>query len=175
MHRLRPEEFGGRVHARKVGLLESPIHPDILNSAAVAETFAKYGTYLLPQAFAEGSPTHSSYASGHATVAGACVTILKAFFDESDTVKNPMVASADGTSLIPYEGPPLTVGGELNKVASNVANARNGAGIHWRTDAVNGLQLGEAVSIGILQEQKVTYNDNVKMSLTKFDGTEITI
>ncbi|MBP0616408.1 hypothetical protein [Jiella mangrovi] len=35
---------------------------------------------LLPQAFPEGSPMHPSYAAGHATVAGACVTILKAVF-----------------------------------------------------------------------------------------------
>lgn len=174
-HRLRPEEYGGRVHVTKSGLANYPLHPDVLNSRAVAETFAKYGTYLLPQAFPEGSPIHTSYGSGHATVAGACVTVLKAFFDETDTIKNPKVPNADGTALIPYEGPPLTVLGELNKVASNVANGRNGASIHWRTDAVNSLKLGEAVVIGILEEQKLTYNDNLEMSLTKFDGTRITI
>ncbi|HKE03760.1 MAG TPA: vanadium-dependent haloperoxidase, partial [Blastocatellia bacterium] len=139
------------------------------------ETFQKYGTYLLPQAFAEGSPTHSSYGSGHATVAGACVTILKAFFDETDTIKNPMVPNADGTALAPFVGPPLTVLGELNKIARNVAFGRNAAGIHWRTDAIEGMRLGEAVAIGILEEQKLTYNDKVEMSLTKFDGAKITI
>ena len=36
---------------------------------------------LLPMAFPEGSPMHPSYGAGHATVAGACVTILKAFFE----------------------------------------------------------------------------------------------
>ena len=36
---------------------------------------------LLPMAFAEGSPMHPTYGAGHATVAGACVTVLKAFFD----------------------------------------------------------------------------------------------
>ncbi|NOT59771.1 MAG: vanadium-dependent haloperoxidase, partial [Acidobacteria bacterium] len=151
------------------------MHRDVTNSRAVAETFSQYGTYLLPQAFPEGSPTHSSYGSGHATVAGACVTVLKAFFDENDIVKNPVVPNADGTALVPYVGEPLTVLGELNKVAINVAFGRNGAGVHWRTDALNGMQLGEDVVIGILQEQKLTYNDNVEMSLTKFDGTKITI
>ncbi|MBI1761365.1 MAG: vanadium-dependent haloperoxidase [Acidobacteria bacterium] len=174
-HRLRPEEFGGRVHNHLTGAARYPLHPDVLASRAVADTFSKYGTYLFPTAFAEGSPTHSSYGSGHATVAGACVTALKAFFDETDVVKNPMMVNADGTGLIPYEGPPLTIGGELNKVASNVANGRNGAGVHWRTDAVNSLRLGEAVTIAILEEQKLTYNDNVEMTLTKFDGTKITI
>lgn len=36
---------------------------------------------LLPMAFPEGSPMHPCYGAGHATVAGACVTILKAFFE----------------------------------------------------------------------------------------------
>jgi len=174
-HRLRPEEFGGRVHNTRTGAANYPLHADVLNSPALDEVFNKYGTYLLPQAFAEGSPTHSSYGSGHATVAGACVTALKAFFDETDTVKNPMVPTADGTALVAYDGPPLTVGGELNKVATNVATGRNGAGIHWRTDAINSLKLGEEVTVCILQEQKASYNDNVSMTLTKFDGTKITI
>jgi hypothetical protein len=173
--RLRPEEFGGRVHNARVGAANYPVHGDVLNSAALDAVHSQYGTYLLPQAFAEGSPTHSSYGSGHATVAGACVTALKAFFDETDTVKNPMTVSEDGTSLVPYNGAPLTIGGELNKVAKNVAFGRNGAGIHWRSDAVNSLTLGEDTTICILQEQKASYNDNVSMTLTKFDGTKITI
>ena len=60
-------------------------------------------------------------------------------------------------------------------MASNVANGRNGTSIYWRTDAVNSLKLGEAVVIGILQGQKLTYNDNVEMTLTKFDGRQIAI
>ena len=39
------------------------------------------GNWLLPMAFPEGSPMHPSYGAGHATVAGACTTILKAWFD----------------------------------------------------------------------------------------------
>ncbi len=174
-HRLRPEEYGGRVHNTLAGSASYPLHADVLRSQAVAEAFGKYGTYLLPQAFAEGSPTHSSYGSGHATVAGACVTALKAFFDETDTIKNPVVPTSDGLGLVPYDGPPLTVLNELNKVATNVAFGRNAAGIHWRSDAINSLKLGEAVTIGILQEQKLTYNDKVEMTLTKFDGTKIVI
>ena len=60
-------------------------------------------------------------------------------------------------------------------VSRNVAVGRNGAGVHWRTDALGGMELGEAVAIGIMQEHKLTYNDKVEMSLTKFDGTKITI
>ncbi|MEM7163573.1 MAG: hypothetical protein AAF487_14165, partial [Bacteroidota bacterium] len=45
--------------------------------------FNKKQGYFLPMAFPEGSPMHPAYGAGHATVAGACVTILKAFFDTS--------------------------------------------------------------------------------------------
>jgi hypothetical protein len=41
------------------------------------------GPALLPMAFSEGSPMHPAYGAGHAAVAGACVTMLKAFFDTS--------------------------------------------------------------------------------------------
>jgi hypothetical protein len=174
-HRLRPEEYGGRVHNMVTGAAYYPLHSDVLNARVLNQVYSKYGTYLLPQAFPEGCPTHSAYGSGHATVAGACATALKAFFDETDTVKNPMTPTADGLALVPYNGPPLTVLGELNKVATNVAFGRNGAGIHWRTDALNSLRLGEEVTIGILQEQKKSYNDDVSMTITKFDGTQITI
>ena len=127
-------------------------------------------------AFPEGSPTHPAYPSGHATVAGACVTVLKAFFDESFVIPNPVVSSADGLSLVPYVGPDLTVGGELNKLASNITLGRNFAGTHYRSDAVEGLKLGEAIAIRFLTEENLTLNENFDgFSLTKFDGTTITV
>lgn len=176
--RLRPEEFGGRVHNHLVGDATYAIDGDVLNSPVVDQVFSKYGTYLLPQAFADGCPLHPAYGSGHATVAGACITILKAWFDESYVIPNPVVASTDGTVLMPYtdfDAGMMTVGSELNKVASNIASGRNFAGIHWRTDFTEGMTLGEAVAIGILQEQKATYNESSSFTLTKLDGTTITI
>ena len=140
--------------------------------------FDKHGTYLLPQAFPEGSPPHPAYGAGHATVAGACVTILKACFDESHPVPDPVVPNAHGTALEPYTGPgagALTVGGELNKVAGNTAIGRNMAGVHWRTDYSESLKLGEEIAIGCLEEQKEAYNEDHSFTLTKFDGTPITI
>ena len=173
--RLRPEAFGGLVHNRRTGAANYLVHSEILNTPVLNETFNRFGTYLLPQAYPEGSPLHPAYGAGHATVAGACVTILKAWFDESFILPNAVVASADGLSLVPYVGAPLTVGGELNKVAANIANARNFAGIHWRTDFSESLKLGETIAIGILKEQKGTYNEEASFTLTKFDGTTITI
>lgn len=174
--RLRPEAFGGRVHHRRTGAASYPLHADILNSTALTEVAQKYGTYFLPQAFPEGSPTHPAYGSGHATVAGACTTVLKAFFDESYVLPNPVEASDDGLSLTPYQGTPLTLGGELNKLAANVAHGRNIAGVHWRTDAAESLRLGEEVAIRYLRQERACFNEDMNgFSLTRFDGTRITV
>jgi hypothetical protein len=120
------------------------------------------GSYLLPQAWPEGSPTHPSYGAGHATVAGACVTILKAWFKEEDPIFEPMRPneSDDGQTLepLPPGGPTLTVGGELNKVAANIAIGRNWGGVHYRSDYTESIVLGENVALGILQEQSLCYH-----------------
>jgi hypothetical protein len=174
--RLRPEVFGGRIHNHMTGAARYPIHNEILNSAALSEVHRRHGTYLLPQAFPEGSPLHPSYGAGHATVAGACVTILKAFFDESYVIPNPVEAAPDGLSLVPYTGSALTVGGELNKLASNIAFGRNFGGIHWRSDATESLKLGEELAIRYLSEERACFNEPFDgYSLTKFDGTAVTV
>ena len=173
--RLRPEEFGGRVQNVLTEAASYPINPELLDSQAVSEVFNKYGTYLLPQAYPEGSPVHPSYPAGHACFAGAGVTMLKAFFKESLIIPNPVVASSDGLSLLHYSGPPLTVGGELNKLASNISIGRDFAGVHYRSDAL-GLILGETAAIGILQDYKNTYNEDfIGFSFTKFDGNKVVI
>jgi len=78
--RLRPEEFGARVHNHLTGAARYPIHPSIFNSAAPTEVYRRFGSYLLPMAYPEGSPTHPAYGSGHAVIGGACATVLKAWF-----------------------------------------------------------------------------------------------
>jgi len=174
--RLRPEEFGGRIHNHKIGTASYPIHPEILNSDALQAVFDTYGTYLLPMAYPEGCPTHPAYPSGHASFVGACVTVLKALFNEAFVIPNPLVASDDGLSLVPYSGPTLTVGGELNKLAANIGFGRDAAGLHWRSDIIEGLKLGEAVALGILTDLSATYNEDFPgFTLTKFNGTTITI
>jgi hypothetical protein len=181
VHRaLRPEAYGGLVDLKIRNVKpDYPIHSDVLSSDAVARTFSNNGTYLLPMEFHEGCPQHPAYASGHATVGGACVTILKAFFDETQVIQNPVVPTDDGLSLVAYTGNDaslLTVGGELNKIASNVAFGRNIAGVHWRTDAEEAMKLGEAVAISILRDERGSYNEDFQgFTFTKFDGTQITV
>ena len=84
--------------------LNGQVNDNVLNSQAVQSSFNKYGDYFLSQAFPEGSPTHPAYPTGHGAVAGACITVLKFFFDGNFVIPNPMVATNDGLSLIPYTG-----------------------------------------------------------------------
>jgi membrane-associated phospholipid phosphatase len=175
--RVRPDAFAGSVHNTLTGAANYPISPLLLRSQAVKHVFDTYGSYLLPMAYPEGCPAHPSYPAGHAVIAGACVTVLKAVFDEDFVIPNPVVASDDdGLSLLSYSGPPLTLGNELNKLASNIALARDVAGVHWRSDGIQGLLLGEAVAISVLRDYRATYSETFSgFSLTKFDGTTITV
>lgn len=201
--RLRPEVFAARVDRTLHAGASYPVHTEILNSISTRSRlggFLPAGNALLPMAFPEGSPTHPAYGAGHATVAEACVTILKAWFDEQTKITDligrapadyrrevtatatgyaPVVPTDDGLRLEDYTGADadaLTVGGELNKIASNVANGRNMAGVHWRSDATESLKLGESIAISILRDQRATYNETFNgFTLTKFDGTPITV
>ncbi len=174
--RLRPEEFGGRVHNCITGATKYAINPELFSSKALSRTFSKFGTYLLPMAYPEGCPTHPAYPAGHATIVGAGVTMLKAFFKEDFVIPNPVSTNSDGTSLVSYCSKFLTIGGELNKLASNISLGRDTAGVHWRSDGIEGLKLGEAVAIGILQDYKECFNETFAgFSFKKFDGTTITI
>ena len=184
--RLRPEEFAGRVEVVRQGARNYPIHSSIFSSTVLPQVLARNnvlnggggGTYLLAQAFPEGSPNHTAYGSGHATVAGACVTILKAFFDDNAILPRPYYRpSDDGLTLIQDDSiPDLTIGGELNKIGSNVAQGRNIAGVHWRTDATEAQRLGEAVSLSILSDYRRAYNEpgsGARFHVTKYDGTTV--
>ncbi len=151
-------------------------HKYLLNAAALTQVFSANGTYLLPQAFPEGCPLHPSYPAGHATVAGACAVMLKAFFDETQLVTDCVTASADGLSLNPFDDVALTVGTEVNKLAFNIAMGRNFAGIHYRSDAEVGFRLGEDVAIAILQDLVETFTEDFTgFQFTRLDGTPVSI
>lgn len=203
--RLRPEGVGGLVDRFKNGkttgievieTLVNGLGDKLLNLVAehnriqnqnpdrVNDESSKAPSYLLPMAFPEGSPMHPSYGAGHATVAGACVTILKAFFDHGAELKLPnqdskyfaYEASDDGSYLqkVAINGP-LTVEGELNKLASNISIGRNWAGVHYFTDYIESIRLGEEIALGILKEQKLTYGENFSMTVPLFDGGTVRI
>src|SRR5262249_43544340 len=86
-----------RIETPVTGRRRYDLHTDILQCDAVNRAHSLNGTRLLPVAFPEGCPTHPSYPSAHACNAGACATILKAFFDADYALLQPVEATADGS------------------------------------------------------------------------------
>jgi hypothetical protein len=190
--RLRPEEYGALVEARRINSTPKPqaaneLHNDVLSSAVLPRILAKHGTHLMPQAFPEGSPTHPCYTGGHATVAGACCTALKFFFNGSQKLRPLLLAkgrdlvepTSDGTALTTYSGADandIDINGELSKVAFNVCFGHGvHSGIHFRSSNYWGVLLGEEVALSVLRDRAKSYNEPFTMSITKFNGTTATI
>ena len=231
--RCRPEVMGGLIQMQRKGFsgtmreyglpTDLPGTPDFktklddtLNAVdahnAALNGGAGTGTYFLPMAFSAGSPSHPAYGAGHATVAGACVTALKAWFDEDVSLKkifdnaNSSASTAktgpsdppggtlkllqpgyrkQGGSLEEFCDPQeytesdatrLTVGGELNKVASNVAMGRSMGGVHWRTDNTRSLRLGEEIAIEILRKRTMEYAERpLSFTFRSFDRQRVHI
>ena len=179
--RHRPESGGAIAHLIKTGqanTIEGQLDPAVLNSQALQTSFSTYGTYFLSQAFPEGSPTHPAYPTGHGTVAGACITVLKFFYDcerKFTDFATPQVSANDGTSLNDYadaDANQMTVSGELHKLAHNISFGHGiHAGIHWRSDTDTSLLLGEAVALSMLQDCARTYNERFSVNVTKMDGS----
>ncbi len=206
--RLRPEALGARIHwadeiEQRFPCLEdrlSGLRKMIGPSINAARAASGSSTDLLPMAFKEGSPMHPAYGAGHATVAGACVTILKAFFDTDAVlvmddagrssfrrVDSQPQSNANSNSeswmtgsfrprknkdeLKWVEGPCLTVEGELNKLAANISIGRNMAGVHYFSDYYDSVRMGEEIAIGMLEEQALCYpTDSFVLSVPTFDG-----
>ena len=194
--RLRPEALAGWMYQRRnsgdASVLDRLHELQDMEAAfagssqigSALEAASGPKNWLLPMAFPEGSPAHPSYGAGHATVAGACVTILKAWFDHGWTLRKaggtPIAYEADasGTALVDVSAGlarPLTVEGELNKVAANIAVGRDWAGVHYHTDYYESFRLGEQIALGILEEQKVTYGEAFSMTVPLHDGTSVQI
>ncbi len=210
--RLRPEALAGRIACKKE---IKECHPDLAHKLHVIakdmgpivgkiETFNKAcggdKAAFLPMAFPEGSPMHPAYGAGHATVAGACVTMLKAFFDtdavfaktakgdvtwkrreKTDTpvayTSDYKVGAGKGQKLVEAcDGDFLTLEGELNKLAANISIGRNMAGVHYFTDYYDSLRMGEEIALGILEEQSHGYpTDPFVTSVPTFDGDVVRI
>lgn len=191
--RLRPEALAARIAKHNAGDLQVPELEemskqlkellDLVAASNGPDTNLPGGNHLLPMAFCEGSPMHPAYGAGHATVAGDCTTILKAFFDHKRPLNlagndtTAFVPKEDGLSLttVPVTNGTLTIEGELNKLASNISIGRDWAGVHYYSDYIESIRLGEQIAIGILEEQKLTYGENFSMTVPLYDGGTIRI
>lgn len=229
--RCRPEVFGGLLQMQHNGFggnkrdyrLPTAAAGRPAFATALADTLAAVnshnaalnggsGTYFLPMAFSAGSPAHPAYGAGHATVAGACVTVLKAWFDE-DAKLVDVYATANSNAAVEKispKDPPggmlkilqpgyrktgpnledfcdpqeysgsdasnMTVGGELNKIAANVAMGRSMGGVHWRTDNTRSLRLGEQIAMEILRKRTNEYAERpVSFTFRSFDRQRVHI
>lgn len=142
--------------------------------------------------YPEWSPTHPSFPAGHAVVATACVTVLKAFFkthkeENGSLIPIPWTKETKHSilgvyldSYIESDKDELTIVGEFNKLASNISIGRNIAGVHYSADGDSGIKLGEKFAIKFLQtklsEYISTYNGMIdNFTLEKMNGELIKI
>jgi len=204
--RLRPEVYAQRLELFRRGVLGStPAAPlsdgafdqlfgegaEVWRQSPVLERIREHnqtqnrmnyrtdpnGSWLLPIAFPEGSPTHPAYPGGHSVFIAAAATTAKALFADGP-FPQPVIPTHDSQDLMPYTGPALTIHGELNKLIANITLFRDGAGMHWRTDGTafgrstpperegqgietGGNLLGEKLAISMLRDIKRTYREKI--------------
>ncbi|CAN0475827.1 unnamed protein product [Ascophyllum nodosum] len=196
VHRFaRPEALGGTLHLTIKGELAADFDISLLENDELLKRVAEINaaqnpngevTYLLPQARWRkkirhycsklGSPTHPSYPSGHATQNGAFATVLKALIGlerGGECFPNPVFPDDDGLELIAFEGSCLTYEGEINKLAVNVAFGRQMLGIHYRFDGIQGLILGETITIRTLHQELMTFAEESTFEFRLFTGEVI--
>lgn len=86
------------------------------------------GRHRLTPKPSPGTPRHPSYPSGHSTVGGAASELLSWFFPD-------------------YRE-------EFNRLADNAGMARLWAGIHYRSDHLQGMKLGRCVACEVIKDLK---------------------
>ncbi|CAM9505578.1 unnamed protein product, partial [Laminaria digitata] len=169
----RPEAFAGTIHNVILGNIDVDVGASILGNTELLERVAAQNaiqngqtgnpvpTYLLSQATAGGSPSHPSYPAGHAVQNGAYATVLKALVGlerGGSCFNDPVFPDDEGLTLLPYTGVDcLTYEGEINKLAVNIAFGRAMDGVHWRFDSEEGLRLGEAIGVRMLQQEAAEF------------------
>jgi len=126
-----------------------------------APLLAPYGG-CLPMLIAEGCPPHSSFVSGHGAIGGAVCTGLLAHFADV-----PMLAS---------DGSPSTTHAEIRKLGWNFGDAREILGIHYRSDIVQGLLLGQRAALLVLREARQRSAEPWgTTTFVGFDGKAVTV
>jgi membrane-associated phospholipid phosphatase len=98
----------------------------LYNREVDQESYAGDGRRRVVPDPSPGTPRHPSYPSGHSTYGGAASEILSFFFPD-------------------YRE-------ELDRLADNTGLARMWAGIHYRSDHINGNRLGRAVAQLVIED-----------------------
>lgn len=165
---VRPEAVGIEVERIfKTGHNPCSISDTLLKNSVLPAIYNKQKSYLLPQVYPEGAPLCPGYPSGAATVAGACVTVLKFFYECNHDIEI-MQPDADGKYLI-KTGKKVTVSAELDKLASNIAYSRAWAGVNFWVDIIAGLKKGERVALSCLSDLVHRYPDKFSITIRRFN------
>lgn len=138
----RPEEVIGAWAREEI---EAPIHIDqqlrqLVNIDQVLSDQRKFTMYP------EGSPNHPSMPAMHGAAGG--IAILFGLFFELDELMLDQV----------------------RRTAANIAFFRNFAGVHYRTDSVAGLNLGEVVLQKALPAKLAEYGADIEETQEIIDG-----
>ena len=170
----RPEVFGMLIERAQYSKRNPWAIPETLLTQPILEACRhRFGTYLLPQVYPEGSPMCPSIPAEDAVVAGACATVLKFFFD----LRGEMAVyqpNAEGSGLTRSAGW-STYAQELEKLVSNVAWAKSWAGCQYWIDNILGIKLGEKMALAALQEQINAYPQTLCVTVRKFTGKSVTL
>ena len=180
--RPRPEEMAYQIHLAKAHNDSTINFPEeLLNNPILQEIATKNnGKYLMPLGYSQGSPFHPSYPGGHATIAGAMATIMKAWFN-CDCLIPAVVPDMTGNNLVMYKLKNnndiqyLRIEDELEKLVTNCSHSRNMAGIHYRSDTEVGISIGEQAAISVLEDEVNKYSDEIAFRFRKRSGEVVTI
>ena len=119
--------------------------------------------------------SHASILSG-----GPCLQCGRLRHDPQSLLRPGLRLAAsgrgDGSALDPWRGAGLSLGNEIDKLASNIALGRDAAGVHYRSDSVRGLFVGEQQALGLLRDYSRTYNERFDgFIVRKFNGDKVRI
>jgi hypothetical protein len=201
--RLRPEELAAKINYQSKDAKSSSDLKNFFNDALVNEILGEIKmannneSLHMPVVYPEGCPLHPSYPAGHAVIGAACNSYIKAMYDDSalfSSILPPVEVQADISNKIDFANletklvnlpkevaDKMTIGGELDKLTSNIAFGRNIAGIHYRSDAEYSFMLGELIAANFIQCKINDYGVSIPngtpvvMSFTSRAGKKITI
>ena len=149
--RIRPEEFGGSLRNKLVLGLQRPVHQQLLNSAALAAVHSRFGSALLPMAYPKDAP--SSGLSGRTCDLRWCVGnyaegVLQ--HERGDDVNRGAQRRRVGAAARtrPHHSPRATRLTSWHRMWRSVECI---GGVHWRSDSVQGMLLGESCAIAVLR------------------------
>ncbi len=151
-----PEEIG--IEIEKTYLSGDNIYNfsnDLLKNPVLSKVREKNSTNLLSQVFNSGAPLNPSNPCEKAALAAAFTLIIKVFFNLE--------------KYIHHEGKKSTIEIELNKLISNISMANCWAGINYKMDIDNGIQIGENIAIEYLKSM------DIKDEIIGYYGQIITI